>query len=170
MQTKEAILYVLNSARYVTNSYLSDLSDHDLLVRTTPGAHHIAWQLGHLLISEAFMASSLKQSAGIALTAGFLERHSAENSRINPDLNLAQGLDPFCSKAEYLELRNQQRERTLELIHEISNEELSAPGPEKMRSYAPTKGTVLLAIGTHEMMHSGQWAVVRRVLGKGIVV
>jgi hypothetical protein len=170
MQTKEAILYVLNSARYVTNSYLSDLSDHDLLVRPTPGAHHIAWQLGHLLISEAFMASGVSAGAGIALTTGFLERHSAEHSGLRSDLNEAPGLDPFCSKAQYLELRNKQREKTLELINEISNEELSAPGPEKMQSYAPTKGAVLLAIGTHEMMHSGQWAVVRRLLGKEIVV
>jgi hypothetical protein len=164
MQTKDAILYVLNSARYVTSSYLSDLTDGDLLVRPVPQAHHIAWQLGHLLVSEAMMASAVQAGAGIVFPTGFVECHSSEHGYDQV------GSRPFCSKAEYLELRTRQREKTLELVQSISEKELAAPGPEKMRGYAPTKGAVLLAIGTHEMMHSGQWAVVRRLLNKPVVV
>lgn len=164
MQTKDAILYVLNSARYVTGAYLNDLTDADLLVRPVPHAHHIAWQLGHLVVSEAMMASHVRAGSGIVLPAGFVERHATAHGHDTLDS------PPFCSKAEYVELRTRQREKTLELVQSISEEELSAPGPEKMRSYAPTKGAVLLAIGTHEMMHSGQWAVVRRLLEKPVVV
>ncbi len=56
------------------------------------------------------------------------------------------------------------------MISSISQDDLSLPGPEKMRAYAPTKGAVLLAIGTHELMHVGQWAVLRRMLGKPVVI
>jgi len=158
MHTRDAILYVLNSARYVTSAYLGDLSDQDILVRPAPKAHHIAWQLGHLLLAEAMMANAVQVGTGITFPAGFEVGHSSE------------GDGPYLTKAEYVDLRNAQRERTLIVIKEISDHELSLPGPEKMRAYAPTKGTVLLAIGTHEMMHSGQMAVVRRLLEKPVVV
>jgi hypothetical protein len=164
MQSKDAILYVLQTARYVTSTYLTDLSDDELLVRPVPHSHHIAWQLGHLLLSEAMMASGVRAGAGIALPAGFLERHSAGHEYAESCAT------PFLSKAQYLALRTQQREKTIELVQSIAEAELSEPGPEKMRSYAPTKGAVLLAIGTHEMMHAGQWAVVRRLLEKPVVV
>lgn len=158
MYTRDAILYVLNSARYVTSAYLGDLSDQDILVRPAPKAHHIAWQLGHLLLSEAMMANGVQAGTGITFPAGFEGGHSSE------------GEGPYLTKAQYIDLRNAQRERTLMLVREISDHELSLPGPEKMRGYAPTKGAVLLAIGTHEMMHSGQMAVVRRLLEKPVVV
>lgn len=158
MQTKDAILYVLNSARYVTNTYLSDLSDHDILVRPAPNAHHIAWQLGHLLLSEAVMVNGVRAGTGITFPAGFEVCHSAEERGV------------YLSKAQYIELRDSQREKTIALVQAVSDAELAMPGPEKMRGYAPTKGAVLLAIGTHEMMHSGQMAVVRRLLEKPVVV
>ena len=165
MHTKEAILYVLHSARYVTDRYLSDLSDEDLLVRPVPQGHTMAWQLGHLILSEAMMASAAKAGAAIALPAGFEARHSTAVGYDESDSGAA-----FCSKEEYVRLRTQQRERTLSVVEALSNDELSLPGPEKMRAYAPTKGAVLLAIGTHEMMHSGQFAVIRRVLNKSVVI
>ena len=164
MQSKDAILYVLNSARYITDSYLNDLSDDDILVRPTAQAHHIAWQLGHLLLSEAMMANGVMPGTGITFPHGFAERHSAQAGH-DSSLDLS-----FCTKSQYIDLRTTQRQKTLELIETIADQDLSAPGPEKMRAYAPTQGSVLLAIGTHELMHSGQWAVVRRVLAKPVVV
>jgi hypothetical protein len=158
MQSKDAILYVLNSARYVTSAYLGDLSDEDIVVRPAPNAHHIAWQLGHLLLSEAIMANGVRAGTGITFPVGFESHHSTD------------GEGPYLTKAQYIDLRNAQRERTLALVKDIPDQELASPGPEKMRGYAPTKGAVLLAIGTHEMMHSGQMAVVRRLLEKPVVV
>ena len=164
MQTKEAIQYVLNSARSVANAYLSDLSDSDILIRPTPESHHIAWQLGHLLISEAMMLNSVKSGVGIAFPVGFEERHGKDGD-LNDSIDVS-----FSSLSEYQELRLRQRTRVLDLISSISQDDLSLPGPEKMRAYAPTKGAALLAIATHELMHVGQWAVVRRLLGKPVVI
>jgi hypothetical protein len=172
MNTKDAILYVLNTARYVTNAYLSDLSDQELLIRPTPGAHHIAWQIGHLLLSEAMMVNAVTPGSAISFPAGFEVLHAAPKGPAEPAAAYADSAVPgaFYTKDRYVDLRTRLRAKTLELIDSIPLNELDAPGPEKMRAYAPTKGAVLLAIGTHEMMHSGQWAVVRRYLNKPVVV
>lgn len=164
MQTKDAIVYVLNSARFITDAYLSDLNDTDILVRPAQNAHNIAWQLGHLLLSEAMMANSVKAGTSVAFPLGFEEQHGKGVSYQSESPN------KFLSLAQYKELRIKQRQRVLDLIASVSEEDLALPGPDKMRGYAPTKGAVLLAIGTHELMHSGQWAVTRRVLGKEVVV
>lgn len=172
MQTKDAILYVLQSARYVTNTYLADMEDCELLVRPTPEAHHIAWQLGHLLLSEAMMLNAVKPGSASAFPSGFEELHSVQRGGYDTQGAEAScaALGTFYTKAHYLELRRQLREKTLEVLETISAEQLAAAGPEKMRAYAPTNGAVLLAIGTHEIMHSGQWAVVRRLLNKPVVI
>jgi hypothetical protein len=164
MDTKESILYVLNSARFITDAYLSDLSDQDILVRPAPGAHNIAWQLGHLLLSEAMMVNGVRAGTGVVFPLGFEECHGKEINYEGDSLN------KFLSLAEYKDLRMKQRQRVLDLVASVSDEDLALPGPEKMRAYAPTKGAVLLAIGTHELMHSGQWAVTRRMLGKRVLV
>jgi hypothetical protein len=71
---------------------------------------------------------------------------------------------------EYLTLMASVREATRSLLPQFTAEQLDAPGPEAMRSYAPTIGSVFLMIGSHEIMHSGQIAVVRRKLGKAVVI
>ena len=47
---------------------------------------------------------------------------------------------------------------------------LDSPTPEKLRSFFPTVGSVLFMAGSHEMMHAGQIATIRRKLGKPIVI
>ena len=41
---------------------------------------------------------------------------------------------------------------------------LDAPSPESFREYFPTVGQMFTLIGTHPMMHAGQFVVVRRQL------
>jgi hypothetical protein len=48
----------------------------------------------------------------------------------------------------------------------LSDEDLEKPSPEAMREYAPTVGSIFALQATHTMMHSGQWVVVRRQLGR----
>jgi hypothetical protein len=154
---------MLETARFVTTTYLSDLSDEDLLVRPVPGAHHIAWQLGHLLYSECTMIEGVRAGVAPQLPPRFAEHHSKEGG--NEDAK-----EYFLSKVEYLTLMASVREATRSLLPQFTAEQLDAPGPEAMRSYAPTIGSVFLMIGSHEIMHSGQIAVVRRKLGKAVVI
>ena len=48
----DVIKNTIDMGHMVLTTYLSDLSDADLMVRAVPGTNHIAWQLGHLIASE----------------------------------------------------------------------------------------------------------------------
>ena len=52
MNARDAIKLNINSANMICQGYLADLTDAELLIRPVPGANHIAWQLGHLLVGE----------------------------------------------------------------------------------------------------------------------
>ena len=52
----------------------------------------------------------------------------------------------------------------------MSEEDLGQDGPEPMRSFCPTVGSLFLLIGTHPMMHVGQFVPIRRKLQKPIVM
>ena len=163
MRAHDVIIQLLDTARFVTGTYLSDLSDSDLLVRPVPGAHHTAWQLGHLIQSECSMIEGIEAGVAPKLPEGFAEAHSKEKGSED-------GPAAFLSKAAYLDLMTAVRQATKALLTRRSDAELDAPGPEAMRSYAPTVGSVFSMIGSHEIMHSGQVAVIRRKLGKAVVI
>ena len=48
----------------------------------------------------------------------------------------------------------------------LSDDDLDKESPESMKQYAPTTGHVFELLGSHWMMHCGQWVIVRRQLGK----
>lgn len=163
MKTHEAITSSLQTARFIMTSYLSDMSDSDLLVRPVPGAHHAAWQLGHLITSESQMILGVRAGSAPALPPEFLARHDKASARRDAPTD-------FYSKDQYLSFMNSVREATLSLLGQLSENDLSQPGPEAMRSYAPKVGSVFQSIAHHELMHSGQIAVIRRALGKPVVI
>ena len=161
MNANDVLKQALESARMVMMAYLSDLSDQDLMVRPVPESNMVGWQLGHLVMSEAQMLDGIKAGASPALPSGFAEMHSKEAAASN---------GPLAKKAEYLAVMEKQRAATLAVLATLSAEDLTLPGPEAMRAYAPTVGALLGLIAGHEMMHTGQVAVLRRKLGKPILM
>lgn len=163
MHTHAAIQELLRTSRFVLASYLHDLTDQELLVRPVPEAHHVAWQLGHLLSSECRMIQGVCPDSPMPVSEECISRH--DKARASSDRP-----SDFYTKSEYLRLMNEQREVTLRVLDGLRMEALSQPAPEFMRSYAPHIGSVFLAIGTHELMHAGQIAVARRKLLKPVVI
>lgn len=144
---------------FIVRSYLEDLTDGDLLVRPLENMNHIAWQLGHLIAGENFHINEVYPDSMPPLPEGFRDRHSKETAA-SEDRSL------FLTKSEYLELMEQQRAGTLAVLKELSAEELLKPSPESIRYFGPTIGSVFAGESAHWMMHAGQWAVVRRKLGR----
>jgi hypothetical protein len=144
---------------FVVRSYLEDLSDADLLVRPLATMNHIAWQLGHLIASENGHIEHVAPGAMPPLPAGFAQRHARQSAASDDPAD-------FLSKAEYLEQMRQQRAGTLAALEQFSDEQLAAPAPESIRYLGPTVGCVFAGESAHWMMHAGQWAVVRRRLGR----
>ena len=48
----------------------------------------------------------------------------------------------------------------------MTDEDLQQESPEGIREYAPSVGSIFNLTPSHWMMHSGQWVIVRRQLGK----
>lgn len=160
MTPKDAIKNCLDTCHQLLTAYVGDLSDADLMIRPVAEANHSAWQLGHIVAAEQKMVSDVGYPMP-ALPDGFAEAYTKETSASD---------DPakFHTKDEYLKLLAEQREATLAALEALPESDLDKPTPEAMREYAPTVGSVFNIVGIHELMHAGQFVVVRRKLGKPI--
>lgn len=163
MNFRDILSANIQSANFVANTYLSDLSDQDLLKRPVPQANHIAWQLGHLICSVDVMLTFLNAPEKPALPSEFEAAHKKE--RAGED-----SAEKFFSKAIYLELMEKQKASALAAVEMVTESDLDKPGPESMRAYAPTVGAVFLLLANHLGMHLGQFVVLRRSLGKPVLI
>lgn len=160
--TKDVIRDLIAFCHRVTTVYLSDFTDQELLVRPLPGMNHIAWQLGHLICSERTMLTRLGCPMP-DLPPGFPEWYTAQTARSDdPEL--------FQTKAEYFALWATIRAATLTALEAVAEAELAEPTPESMHRYATTVAGAFRHVGTHELMHAGQYPAVRRRLGKPVLI
>jgi uncharacterized damage-inducible protein DinB len=156
MKTKEAIKIGIDMGRHISTGYLEDLTDQELLHRPAKGANHINWQLGHLIQSEHEMINIVAPGAMPTLPAGFAETYTKDTAG-------SDDASKFLKKAELLKVFEEQRAATLKALEKLSDADFDKPtGVE----YAPTVGAMFSMQGTHWVMHAGQWAVVRRQLGR----
>jgi hypothetical protein len=161
MTAKDVILRTYSTGETITKSYLAELTAADLLVRPVPGQNHIAWQLGHLILSEHKFVEGIKPGASPKLPPDFEEGHGRDKTNVD---------DPskYLAPEDYLSLLQAQREATMGVLAELDEPALDEPGPERMRQMAPTVGAGFALMGNHMLMHVGQFVSVRRKLGKPI--
>src|SRR5262245_32980465 len=149
MNAKDVIKYDMDMSMNVIKTYLSDLSDADLMQRPAKGANHLAWQLGHLIHSEADLLNGACPGAAAELPAGFASAHSKESIGIDDK-------SKFLTKQQYLDLLDKHRAASKAALDKISDADMDKASPESMRSFCPTVGTIFALIGGHILMHSGQ--------------
>lgn len=161
MTAKDVYKSNIDLVHGITTGYLADLTDADLMTRTSPAANHIAWQLGHLIRSAHGFIRLLGHPVP-ALPDGFAESYTRETATSD---------DPrkFHTKAEYLSLMQSLNQAAIVAIDNTPDADLNKPGPAEVRAYAPTIAAVLNLLSLHEMMHSGQFVAVRRKLGKPVL-
>ena len=159
MDTKSAIKAAIDTSNMISTSYLGDLTDEEMMHRPAPAANHIKWQVGHLIASEFNMINQVAPGSLPALPDGFADKYNKETSKLDD-------ASAFDSKADLLALHEKQRAATLAALETIADEEFDKPSPEEIQAYAPTVGHAFLMQDVHWMMHAGQWAVVRRQLGR----
>lgn len=160
MNALDSLKVGLDMADFVCQSYLKDLSDADLMTRPHSACNHINWQIGHLVLSENEMMSAIAPQSMPSLPAGFAEKYARET----------QGIDDaskFCTKAELLAAFAAQRAATIQVMQSLTDADLDKPTGI---DYAPTVVSLLSIQGAHWLMHCGQWVVVRRMLGKPVVI
>jgi hypothetical protein len=159
MNARQAIRINIESANMIAMGYVSDLTDAELLVRPVPGANHIAWQLGHLLSSAHDMVETTCPGSMPALPAGFAEKYNNDTAKLD-------ATGAFHPKKVYMDVGEQLHAATLKALDKLSDADLDKAAPEKFRSFVKTVGELFSMVGTHLLMHAGQWAVVRRKLGR----
>lgn len=156
MNVKDALKLTINMGRMVSMGYVEDLTDEELMRRPHPQCNHIKWQLGHLIAGEHAMIEQIAPGSMPPLPEGFTERYAKEAAT-------SDDAAAFDSKAELLEAFEAQRTGTLAALDNLDDADFDKPtGVE----YAPTVGAMFELQGSHWLMHAGQWAVVRRMLGR----
>jgi uncharacterized damage-inducible protein DinB len=150
----------LKLTQFLINGSLGDLSDADLLVHPVEGANHIAWQIGHLIVTERRLGNQLPGATFPELPPGFADKYANQPSAQN-------AADGFATKEQYLDLFNKTREATLAAVAKLNEADLDKPakGPANVTNL----GGLLNLVANHSMMHGGQFSVVRRKLGKPVL-
>lgn len=160
MDAKDVIRTTIALSDRVINAYLDDLSDDDLKLRPVEGMNPIAWQLGHLILAERRFAEMIGPGASPPLPEGFDQAHG-KDAATSPDPGA------FLPKAGYLDLWKAQRQATLSVFEGLDAGRLDQPSGVP---FAPTFGAILGLIGTHPLMHAGQFVAVRRALKKPVAI
>jgi DinB superfamily len=56
----DTLAWALENARQQTLALVADLNDEQMCQQTTPGEHHPAWILGHLLLGDVYLLSLMR--------------------------------------------------------------------------------------------------------------
>jgi hypothetical protein len=161
MDSKHAIRTSLGTAEFFLRSYLGDLTPAEMLARPVPGANHVAWQLGHLISAECRLVEAGMPGSMPQLPEGFAEKHSKDTAASD---------DPkaFLSKDEYLKLAKDVRAATLRALDKCSDADLEKPVSGRVPPFVKCAADAFITVGGHWALHAGQWAVLRRKLGRPV--
>ncbi len=159
MNAKDAARTAMTIADFMVETFLGDITPEEMLVRPAPNANHLAWQLGHLISAECRLVEAAAPGSMPPLPAGFAERHTKETAGSN---NAAD----FFSKDEYMKLAKTVRASTLKALDSLDDSDLDKPVAGRVPPFVKRAGDCFVTVGSHWVLHSGQWVVLRRNLGR----
>jgi DinB superfamily len=140
---------------------LSDLSDADLMTRPTPNANHAIWQLGHLAGSYSFLLGAASGGRIPAVPVALEGKFGKEAAKIDDPAS-------FAKRSEIMDYLDKVNVAAAQWIKTLKPEDLTKPSPV-FPEMLPTVGNLVMLIPSHLMMHTGQFQVLRRKLGKPIL-
>ena len=140
----------MTTADFMVESYLSDITPQEMLVRPAAGANHLAWQLGHLISAETRLVEAAAPGSMPALPDGFAERHSKDTaSSDNPA--------DFLSKDEYLKLGKVRFRAATLKASTTSRRRRSRQGSDRPGSAVrQARRRLFVTAGGHWILHAGQ--------------
>lgn len=159
MDFKDAVRAAFGTNDFLVQSYLGDLAPAEMLVRPAPDANHVAWQVGHLISSERQLVEAGVAGSMPELPAGFAERHAKDKA-------MSDNPADFLSKEEYFKIAKDMRAGTLAVLDRLSPADFDKPVSGRVPPFVKRVGDCFLTAATHWGMHTGQWVVLRRKLGR----
>lgn len=159
MNATEAIKAASVVPGFLWKAYIEDLTDEEMLVRPVEGANHIKWQMGHVITSQKGLVDAVCPGKMPELPEGFAEKYSKETAGSDDPAS-------FDSKADLIRLAEESNAAAMKILEGLSDEDLEKPMPEHFQRFGPTVAHLFTMLPAHWTMHAGQWAVIRRKLGK----
>ncbi len=150
----------LAQVKGMTLMTLADFSDADMLHRPCDKANHATWQLGHLATATLSMIGGVDPS--LAPPADKAAQFAKETSG-------SDDASKFPNKAAVIAYFTDSIDKAIAWAGKLSEADLTKPGPEMVRQFAPELINLPIAISIHTAMHMGQFQVIRRSLGKPLL-
>ena len=72
----------------------------------------------------------------------------------------------YLTKEEYLKLAKDIRTATLKALDKLSPADFDKPVEGRVPPFVKKAGDAFITIGSHWVLHAGQWVVLRRKLGR----
>ena len=152
----------LTNARKYTENFLDNTDVDDWFRMPSEGVTHVAWQVGHAAIAEYGLA--LKRVRG----------RKPEDADLVSDEFLAlfgKGSVPdadtnkYPTAAEIRAVFDRVHLQTIEELQSLSEEVLNEPTDPPHPMFKTKRGAIQWC-ANHELLHAGQIALLRRLLGK----
>ena len=105
------------------------------------------------------MREGIDSGKGLKTPECFAKAHSNDSKG-------SEDADAFLAKQNSLDLCSQVRDLSASVLDSETAAELQSHATDTFRAFCPTILDRFLLIAAHPMMHAGQFAVVRRQLGK----
>jgi hypothetical protein len=164
MRAKEATTHLIGFTGGMLQMFIGDFSEADMTVRPAPGANCAAWQIGHLIASEVeILKAEVPAYKPVELPPGFIAAHDTDAAKADPPR-------AFFGRQQYIDLFKKVRAATLALTGELPDEALDQPTSANWRPLTPKIGNLLNFMAVHDLMHFGQLTVIRRKLGKPVLM
>ena len=162
MDLKSHVRHSLVSARRFTEGIVNAFqTEDDWHFHVHPQANHPLWIVAHLGLADNMFAAMFRPAAGHK-PAGW-DGLFWFGSQLQPNRRI------YPSSSEVLAYFRERRDNLLRVLDEMGDQELAQPAPAagdpSPFAGAPCIGHALLHCAQHEAFHSGQLAVIHRVLG-----
>lgn len=149
-------------ARNYSLTLLEDLSDDEWFWKPEEFTTHVAWQVGHLAMSEyglTLFRQRGRQDIDSELMSGKFRKLFMRGTEPKQDR------EAYPSPAEICQVLDRVHDQMRMEIADFDSEVLDEPVDAPHSAFATRYGALLFA-GDHEMLHAGQIGLLRRLMGK----
>lgn len=158
----DAAIQRVRFSRKFTSQFLDDVGPEEWFWQPPGLVTHVAWQVAHLAASQYMLClrriRGTRDSDQVLVSDDFLERFGRGSTP-------AAGAENNPPQEEIRRVFNGVFEQSLAELAERTDEELDVPVDPPHPAFATKLGAVEWSAG-HELVHAGQIALLRRLMGK----
>lgn len=158
---KDHLAERLTIARNWTTGLIADIDERTWFDPPSPGVGHVAWQLGHLAVSQI-----------VLVHVRCFDKKNTDHAPENYLKLFGRGSEPVAGASNYPSIPdirsffNRLQTESLQLISTLDDASLNSPAYGDPHPLFSTKAGAIGTAAMHETFHAGQIALIRRLQGK----